>query len=190
MCFFDENPVFGSIIDVKVLKCTEVAAANRRKAMFRGTGSATQFTLPFTSTTTPADFGVLVVVNGKVLRDEEYALSGTTLTFNTAPANDAFIEVQGIFDITTFSGTSSETNLETKKLVFKCNGSQQIFNMGELVFEQHSYGTVQDTYNEQKLLVFLEGELQDPTQYLIIGNKLYMTSVPNVNTRLEVIRFI
>ena len=190
LCFFDENPVFGSVIDVKVLKCTEVAAANRRKAMFRGTGSATQFTLPFTSTTTPADFGVLVVVSGKVLRDDEYALSGTTLTFNTAPANDAFIEVQGIFDITTFSGTSSETNLETKKLVFKCNGSQQIFNMGELVFEQHSYGTVQDTYNEQKLLVFLEGELQDPTQYLIIGNKLYMTTVPVINTRLEVIRFI
>ena len=151
---------------------------------------ATQFTLPFSSTTTPNDFGVLVVINGKVLRDEEYALSGTTLTFNTAPSQDAFIEVQGIFDITTYSGSSSETDLETKKLVFKCNGSQQIFDMGELVFEKHSFGTVQDTYNEQKLLVFLEGELQDPTQYVIVGNKLYLTTIPVNETKLEVVRFI
>ena len=190
LCFFDENPAFGSIIDCKVLKCTEVAAANRRKAMLRGTGSATQFTLPFTSTTTPADFGVMVVVNGKVLREEEYALSGTTLTFNTAPSQDAFIEVQGIFDITTFTGTSSETDLETRKLIFTCNGSQQIFDLGDLVFEKHSFGTVQDTYNEQKLLVYLEGELQDPTQYIIIGNKLYMTTIPVDATKLEVVRFI
>ena len=190
LCFFDEHPAFGSVIDCKVLKCTEVAATNRRKVVLRGTGSATQFTIPFTSTTTPNDFGVLVVINGKVLRDEEYALSGTTLTFNTAPAQDAFIEVQGIFDITTYSGTSSETDLETKKLVFKCNGSQQIFDMGELVFEKHSFGTVQDTYNEQKLLVFLEGELQDPTKYIIIGNKLYLKDVPVSNTKLEVVRFI
>jgi len=190
LCFFDENPAFGSIIDCKVLKCTQVAAANRRKAMFRGTGSATQFTLPFTSTTTPADFGVMVVVNGKVLREEEYALSGTTLTFNTAPSQDAFIEVQGIFDITTFTGTSSETDLETRKLIFTCNGSQQIFDLGDLVFEKHSFGTVQDTYNEQKLLVYLEGELQDPTQYIIIGNKLYMTTIPVDATKLEVVRFI
>jgi hypothetical protein len=190
LCFFDENPAFGSIIDCKVLKCAEVAAANRRKAMFRGTGSATQFTLPFTSTTTPADFGVMVVVNGKVLREEEYALSGTTLTFNTAPSQDAFIEVQGIFDITTFTGTSSETDLETRKLIFTCNGSQQIFDLGDLVFEKHSFGTVQDTYNEQKLLVYLEGELQDPTQYIIIGNKLYMTTIPVDATKLEVVRFI
>ena len=101
----------------------------------------------------------------KVLREEEYALSGTTLTFNTAPSQDAFIEVQGIFDITTFTGTSSETDLETRKLIFTCNGSQQIFDLGDLVFEKHSFGTVQDTYNEQKLLVYLEGIARPDTVY-------------------------
>ena len=191
LCFFDEFPAFGSIINVKVLKCSEVTATNRRKALFRGNGVATQYTLPFTSTTSPnAAFGVLVAVNGKMLREEEYAVTGTTLYFNVAPTQDAFIEVQGIFDITTYSGTSSETDLETKKLVFTCNGSQQIFDMGELVFEKHSFGTVQDTYNEQKILVYLEGELQDPTKYVIIGNKLYLTDVPVSNTKLEVVRFI
>lgn len=191
LCFFDEFPAFGSIIDCKVLHCTEVAAANRRKALFRGNGVATQYTLPFTSTTSPnAAFGVLVAVNGKMLREEEYAVTGTTLYFNVAPTQDAFIEVQGIFDITTYSGTSSETDLETKKLVFTCNGSQQIFDMGELIFEKHSFGTVQDTYNEQKLLVYLEGELQDPTKYVIVGNKLYLTTVPVNDTKLEVVRFI
>ena len=192
LCFYDtvDNPAFGSIINVKVLKGTEVVAANRRKVQLRGTGSATQFTLPFTSTTTPKDFGVLVTINGKVLRDEEYALATTTLTFNTAPANDAFIEVQGIFDITTYAGSSSATDLETKKLVFTANGSQQIYDLGELIFEKHSYGTIQDSYNEQKLLVFHEGELQDPTKYIIVGNKLYLTTIPTNDTKVEVVRFI
>ena len=192
LCFFDtvDNPPFGSIINVKVLKGTEVVAANRRKVQLRGNGSATQFTIPFTSTTTPKDFGVLVVQNGKVLKDSEYALAGTTLTFNTAPPSDAFIEVQGIFDITTFAGSSSATDLETKKLVFETNGTQQIFDLGELVFEKHSFGTVQDSYNEQKLLVFLEGELQDNTKYIIVGNKLYMTTTPPASNSLEVVRFI
>ena len=190
LCFFDEFPRFGSIINVKVLKCTEVAATNRRKAFFRGTGSATQFTIPFTSTTTPDDFGIIVAINGKVMRDDEYALDGTTLYFNTAPSTDAFIEVQGIFDITTYAGTSSETDLETRKLLFTCNGVQQIFDLGELVFEKHSFGTVQDTYNEQKLMVYLEGELVNPTKYVIIGNKLYLTTIPVQDTKLEVVRFI
>ena len=112
------------------------------------------------------------------------------MTFNTAPPSDAFIEVQGIFDITTFAGSSSATDLETKKLVFETNGTQQIFDLGELVFEKHSFGTVQDSYNEQKLLVFLEGELQDNTKYIIVGNKLYMTTTPPASNSLEVVRFI
>ena len=192
LCFYDtvDNPAFGSIINVKVLKGTEVAATARRKVQLRGTGSATQFTLPFTSTTTPKDFGILVIINGKVLRDDEYALASTTLTFNTAPANDAFIEVQGIFDVTTYAGSSSATDLETKKLVFNANGSQQIYDLGELIFEKHSYGTIQDSYNEQKLLVFHEGELQDPTKYIIVGNKLYLTTIPTNDTKVEVVRFI
>jgi hypothetical protein len=190
ICFFDEAPQFGSNINVKVLKCTEVAAANRRKAMFRGDGSSVNYTLPFTSTTTPDDFGILVFVNGRMYRDNEYALTGTTLTFNTAPTSDAFVEVVGIFDITTFTGTSSDTDLETKKLTITCDGIRQIFDLGELVFEQHSYGTVQDTYNEQKLLVFLDGELKGQHEYVIIGNKLYLTSIPNNGNNLEVVRFI
>jgi len=190
ICFFDEAPQFGSIINVKVLKCTEVAAANRRKAMFRGDGSSVNYTLPFTSTTTPDDFGILVYVNGRMYRDNEYALTGTNLTFNTAPTSDAFVEVIGIFDITTYAGVSSDTNLETKKLTIVCDGIRQIFDLGELVFEKHSYGTVQDTYNEQKLLVFLDGELKGQHEYVIIGNKLYLTAIPNDGNTIEVVRFI
>ena len=125
-----------------------------------------------------------------MLRDEEFALAGTTLTFNVAPSNDSFIEVQGIFDITTYAGSSSATDLETRKLEFTCNGSQQIFDLSDLVFEKHAYGTVQDTYNEQKILIFHEGELQDPTKYIIVGNKLYLTTLPVNDTKVEVVRFI
>ena len=190
LCFFDEAPDPGSIINVKMLKCTEVAGTNRRKAFLRGNGSATVFTLPFSSTTTPDDFGVMISVNGKIIRDDQFSLNGTTLTFDSAPTNDAFIEVMGIFDTTTYTGSSSDTNLETKKLTFICDGVQQIFDLHELVFEKHAYGTVQDTYNEQKLLVYLNGELKGQTDYIIVGNKLYMTTIPVLDNQLEVVRFI
>ena len=86
--------------------------------------------------------------------------------------------------------SSSDTNLETKKMTFICDGVQQIFDLHELVFEKHAYGTVQDTYNEQKLLVYLNGELKGQTDYIIVGNKLYMTSIPVLDNQLEVVRFI
>lgn len=190
LCFFDEAPDPGSIINVKMLKCSEVAATNRRKAFLRGNGSDTQYVLPFSSTTTPDDFGFLISVNGQMLRDDQFSVNGTTLTFNNAPTQDAFIEVVGIFDTTTYAGVSADTDLETKKLTIRCDGEQQIFDLQELVFEKHSYGTIQDTYNEQKLLVFLEGELKNQHQYIIVGNKLYLTDVPVVNTLLEIVRFI
>jgi hypothetical protein len=190
LCFFDEAPDPGSIINVKMLKCSEIAATDRRKAFVRGNGSDTQFTLPFSSTTTPDDFGILVTLNGKMIRDDQFSLNGTTLTFNTAPANDAFIEIMGIFDTTTYAGASADTNLETKKTSFICDGQQQIFDLHELIFEKHAYGTIQDTYNEQKLLVYLDGELKTQTEYMIVGNKVYLTDIPVIDTVLEVVRFI
>lgn len=190
VCFYDEAPNIGSEINVKVLKCSEVAGANTRRVYLRGDGSSTSFTLPFTSTNTPPDFGVIVSVNRKVYRDTEFSLSGTTLTFNVAPSNDAFIEVTGIFDITTYSGTSSDTNLEVRKRTFTADGVQQIYDLTDFVHEKHAFGTVQDTYNEQKIMVFLDGEFQGNDKYLIIGSKLYMTSVPSQGLKIEVVRFI
>jgi hypothetical protein len=190
LCFFDEAPDPGSIINVKMLKCSTVVAANRRKHFMRGDGSGTVFTLPFTSTASPVDIGIMVSVNGQMLRDDQFSLTGTTLTFNTAPTTDAFIEVMGIFDTTTYAGTSADTNLETKKLSFITDGIQQIFDMSELVFEKHSYGTIQDSYNEQKTMVYLDGELKGQEEYIIVGSKLYMTTIPVNNLHLEVVRFI
>ena len=192
LCFYDEFPAFGSEINVKILKCTEVVAANRRKDMRRGDGSTTTFSLPFNSTTTPKDIGYHISVNGKVLRDNEFSINtaGTVVTFSTAPANDAFIEIVGIFDITTFAGSSSDTDLDIRKKVFDCDGVRQLFDLGDLVFERHAFGTVQDSYNEQKLLVFINGELQSNDKYIIVGSRLYMTTVPGGSDVLEVIRFI
>lgn len=190
LCFFDEAPDPGSIINVKMLKCSTVVAANRRKHFIRGDGSTTVFSLPFTSTASPVDVGILVSVNGQMLRDDQFSLTGTTLTFNSAPTQDAFIEVCAIFDTTTYAGTSADTNLETKKLSFITDGIQQIFDMSELVFEKHSYGTIQDSYNEQKTMVFLNGELKGQEEYIIVGSKLYMTTIPVNELHLEVVRFI
>ena len=160
--------------------------------MRRGDGSTTTFSLPFNSTTTPKDIGYHITVNGKVLRDNEFSINtaGTVVTFQTAPANDAFIEIVGIFDITTFSGSSTDTDLDVKKVLFTADGTRQLFDLAELVFERHAFGTVQDTYNEQKLLVFLNGELQGNDKYIIVGSRLYMVTAPNNNDKLEVIRFI
>lgn len=190
LSFFDEVPKYGSEINVLVLKCTEVVPANRRRWQKTGDGSTFQYTLPFTSTTTPDDDGVMVFVDGQVIQEKDYSLNGNVLTFSTAPAFQSFIEVIGIFDVTDYDGTSLETNLETRKKTIVCDGTQQIFDLSDFVFEKHTFGTIQDTYNEQKLVVYKNGEIVDHTKYMIVGTKLYLTHIPTAGTYLEIVRFI
>jgi hypothetical protein len=191
LSFFDEIPAHGANINVHVLKCTTVTPTNRRRWQDVGDGTTTQFTLPFQSTTAPYDDdGVMVFIDGEVIQEKDYSLNGYTLTFSTAPAFQAFIEVMGIFDITDYDGTSLETNLETRKKTIVCDGTQQIFDLSDFVFEKHTFGNIQDTYNEQKLLVYRNGEILDHTKYMIIGSKLYLTAIPTQGTYLEIVRFI
>lgn len=190
LSFFDEVPKYGSNINVHVLKCTEVVPANRRRWQKTGDGSSYQYTLPFTSTTTPDDDGIMVFVDGQVIQEKDYSLNGNVLTFATAPAFQSFIEVIGIFDVTDYDGTSLETNLETRKKTIVCDGTQQIFDLSDFVFEKHTFGTIQDTYNEQKLVVYKNGEIVDHTKYMVVGTKLYLTHIPTAGTYLEIVRFI
>nr|BCU99846.1 MAG: hypothetical protein CM15mV30_1460 [uncultured marine virus] len=136
-----------------------------------------QHSVSFNSTTTPKDIGYHISVNGKVLRDNEFSINYCRNSSNilNCTRNDAFIEIVGIFDITTFAGSSSDTDLDIRKKVFDCDGVRQLFDLGDLVFERHAFGTVQDSYNEQKLLVFINGELQSNDKYIIVGSRLYMT---------------
>ena len=187
---FDEQIQAGSEIWVKVLKATPVLAANRRRAYFIGDGSVKTFTLPYTPTSTPDDNGIIVNVDGTVLNETQFSLNGNVLTLATAPASLKKVDVIGIYDITTFTGTISETNNTPLKITRIANGTDNIYQISELVFENNTFGTIQETYNEQKILVYINGKLQNSNSYIINGNKVYFGAIPPLNAVIELVRFI
>jgi len=108
----------------------------------------------------------------------------------TAPASLKKIDVIGIYDITTFTGTIAETNNTPLKITRIANGTDNIYQIAELVFENNTFGAIQETYNEQKILVYINGKLQNSNSYILNGNKVYFGTIPPLNAVIELVRFI
>jgi len=125
---------------------------------FLGNGSNTAFTLSQTATSNT----ILVLVEGLVqFHNEDYDVSGTTLTFTTAPVNNEAIEVlhisgAAIYRFSQYGAIDSFTG----------NGS----NTGY---------TLSRTANTSTATVYLDGLLQDPsTDFSISGTALTFTTAP------------
>lgn len=85
------TPVTGAIIDVKSVTATNVGVLTGLVYdTFTGTGSQVNFTL--STSPTNKNF-TMVSIGGLVQNKINYSVSGTTLTFTTAPPNTAPIEV-------------------------------------------------------------------------------------------------
>lgn len=87
-------------------------AGNVKKDTFTGNGSAVDFTL----TADPGSANnVFVFIGGVFQQAATYSVSGTTLTFSSAPANLAAIEVR--YNVALSIGTPSDNTVSTAKLV-------------------------------------------------------------------------
>jgi hypothetical protein len=85
------TPVSGAIIDVKSTNATNIGVLTGLVFdTFTGTGSQTNFTL----STSPTNKNyTMVSIGGLTQNKNNYSISGTTLTFTTAPPNTSPIEV-------------------------------------------------------------------------------------------------
>lgn len=112
------TPINGAIIEVKTPSATQSSVLTGLVYdTFTGDGVLTMFTL--SSTPTSKNF-TIVTVNGVVQQKSKYNVTGTTLSFVTAPPASALI------DVTTFgpaiSSTSSIAAGSSSQIQFNTNG--------------------------------------------------------------------
>ena len=136
------------------------------KNTFTGDGSTTAFTL---STSMTSEDGLIVFIDGVYQADNVYSVSGTTLTFATAPVNSRVIEVfqleGGIVgvapSIDTMTGDGSDTTL--------------------------SLSVSPDSENQT--FVTIDGVVQHKDTYSISGSTLTFSAAPPTGTKVECITF-
>ena len=136
------------------------------KNTFAGDGSTTAFTL--TTSMTNED-GLIVFIDGVYQADNVYSVSGTTLTFATAPVNSRVIEVfqleGGIVGvapvIATMDGDGSDTTL--------------------------ALGT--SPSSENQTFVTIDGVVQHKDTYSISGSTLTFSAAPPNGTKVEAVIF-
>ena len=136
------------------------------KNTFTGDGSTTAFTL---STSMTSEDGLIVFIDGVYQADNVYSVSGTTLTFATAPVNSRVIEVfqleGGIVgtapSIDTMTGDGSDTTLSL---------------------------SVTPT-SENQTFVTIDGVVQHKDTYAVSGSTLTFSAAPPTGTKVECITF-
>ena len=136
------------------------------KNTFTGDGSTTAFTL---STSMTNEDGLIVFIDGVYQADNVYSVSGTTLTFATAPVNSRVIEVfqleGGIVgtapSIDTMTGDGSDTTLSL---------------------------SVTPT-SENQTFVTIDGVVQHKDTYSVSGSTLTFSAAPPTGTKVECITF-
>jgi len=133
---------------------------------FTGDGSDTTFSL---STTPTSEDMLLVFIDGVFQADNVYSVSGTTLTFATAPANSrvvtAYVVTPGIIGvapvINTMTGDNSDTTLTLS----------------------------QAPAHENATFVTIDGVVQHKSTYAVSGTTLTFSTAPPTGSAVECITF-
>jgi hypothetical protein len=133
---------------------------------FTGDGSTTAFTL----SQSISDENDLVVFNGGVFQNQSaYSVSGTTLTFDTAPANGNTVVVYSV------ASAVSGNNLNLDQ--FTGDGSTTGFTLSI------------NPVNENNTQVFIDGVYQQKDGYTTSGTTLTFDTAPPNTATIEVMTF-
>ena len=134
---------------------------------FTGDGSTTAFSLSLS----PANEDALsVFINGAYQEKEDYSLSGSTLTLDTAPLSGEKISVHTIHGAV-HDGTAALNQQ------FTGNGSTTAFTLNA------------DPGNENNTQVFINGVYQQKTDYTVSGTTLTFDTAPSNGDIIEVNSF-
>ena len=159
--------VYGVLGDAYTLRLIDGVAATLGTTAFTGTGACTTFTL----STVPTNKNLTsVIVGGVPQLKSAYTISGTTLTFTGAPANNASIEVS-----TYKGGGSYATSFTAKVDKFTGNGAQTTFGLSTL------------PNSENETFVFLNGVYQNKDTYSVSGANVVLTGTATSNDIIEVV---
>ena len=134
--------------------------------VFSANGVQTTFGLTRATTTDKA----FVYISGVAqVPQVDYQVSGTNLTFNTAPLNGTTVEVRSLVDVAIVNVSSFITDQ------FTANGVQNTFTLSA------------SAYSSNGVFVFVDGISQVPTvDYTVSGTTLTFTNPPESNGIVEV----
>ena len=141
----------------------DALASSFTRQEFTGNGSTTAYTL---NKTPNSENDLLVFIEGVFQTQSVYSLSGTTLTFSTAPANTRKIIVYHVS--ASVSGDSLALN------TFSGNGSTTAFTMSV------------DPLYENNTMVFIDGVYQNKSTYATSGTTLTFDTAPANGTSIDV----
>ena len=105
---FSTAPPNGAAVEVVHIKA--VAASTLNQNNFTGDGSTTAFTL---SQTVTDETNTFVFIQGVYQEKSVYSISGTTLTFTTAPQNGYTVEVMAFSTITVGNAVTGATDWQS-----------------------------------------------------------------------------
>jgi hypothetical protein len=134
------------------------------KDTFTGDGSTTGFTL---ANALNDEVQSNIYIDGVYQSKSTYSVSGTTVTFSTAPLSGHEIEV-----ISTTGINSGPTAIFTD--TFTANGSATTFTLGQTV------------HSENQTIVFLNGVYQFKGTYTLSGTTLTLDTAPSNGVSIEV----
>jgi hypothetical protein len=133
---------------------------------FTGNGSTVAFTL----SQSIADENNLIVFNGGVFQNQSaYSVSGTTLTFDTAPANSNTIIVYSVASAVSGSNCSIAT--------MTGDGSDVTLTLNA------------NPVNENNIQVYIDGVYQNKDTFSVSGTTLTFSTAPPTGTAVEAITF-
>jgi len=139
-------------------------ASAMEQQIFAGTGSQTDFTL----TTAPAtENNLLVFIDGVFQAQDSYSVSGTTLTFSTAPVSGRVITVYHVRS----SVSGANMNIDS----MTGDGADTTLTL--------SVAPV----NENNVQVYFDGVYQSKSNYSVSGTTLTFTTAPPSGVAVEAI---
>ena len=138
------------------------------KDTFTGDGSTTAFTM---STNMSTENGLIVFIDGVYQADNVYSVSGTTLTFATAPLNSRIIEVFQFQISTNLIGVAPVIATMTG------DGSDTTLALGTT------------PSSENQTFVTIDGVVQHKDTYSVSGSTLTFSAAPPTGTKVECITF-
>ena len=141
----------------------DALASSFTRQDFTGNGSTTAFTL---NKTPGSENDLIVFIEGVFQNQADYTLSGTTLTFDEAPASNRKIVVYHVS--ASVSGDSLALN------TFSGDGSTTAFTMSV------------DPLYENNTMVFIDGVYQNKSTYSTSGTTLTFDAAPANGTAIDV----
>ena len=159
---FTTAPPNGS--DIELVHFKELSLSGMSNDTFTGNGSATAFTLGAEVTD---ENNTWVFINGVYQDKSTYSISGTTLTFSTAPQNGYGIEVMKL-------GNVSVTTNALITNSFTGNGSTTAYTLGVTPASLHAVNA------------YISGLRQDNSTLSLNGNTLTFSTAPPSGASIEI----